>query len=74
MAYRCCRRYPAGIVQSRFVRASPPRCLEIVHRVVPELYKANHEVLLNELSKALDAMSKKSRCVDDFAYLTLQYR
>lgn len=50
------------------------RCLQIVHRVVPELYKTNHGVLLGELSKALDAMSKKSRCVEDFAHLTLQYR
>lgn len=50
------------------------RCLEIAHQVVPELYKLNHEVLLNELSKALDAMSRKSRCVGDFANLTLEYR
>lgn len=52
----------------------PFRCLEIVHRVVPQLYKINHEVLLNELSESLDALSKKSRTVDDFANLIVQYR
>lgn len=50
------------------------RCLEIVHRVVPQLYKINHELLLNELSDSLDAMSKKSRTVEDFANLVVQYR
>lgn len=52
----------------------PLRCLEIVHRVVPQLYKINHELLLNELSESLDAMSKKSRSVEDFANLIVQYR
>lgn len=50
------------------------RCLEIVHHVVPQLYKMNHEVLLNELSESLDAMSKRSRSVEDFANLVIQYR
>ncbi|CAM9719852.1 unnamed protein product, partial [Ectocarpus sp. 8 AP-2014] len=56
------------------LRPSPERCLDIVHRVVPQLYKNNHELLLNELSQSLDAMSKKSRSVEDFANLILQYR
>eukprot|EP00903_Cladosiphon_okamuranus_P017642 g16249.t1 len=56
------------------LRPSPERCLEIVHRVVPQLYKINHELLLNELSESLDAMSKKSRSVEDFANLIVQYR
>lgn len=58
----------------KVISVAHDRCLEIVHQMVPELYKTNHELLLNELSKALDAMSKKSRCIDDFAHLTLQYR
>eukprot|EP00904_Undaria_pinnatifida_P005405 jgi/Undpi1/1995/HiC_scaffold_12.g05382.m1 len=56
------------------LRPSPERCLEIVHQVVPQLYKINHEVLLNELNESLDAMSKKSRSVEDFAKLVVQYR
>ncbi|CAM9285898.1 unnamed protein product [Ectocarpus sp. 6 AP-2014] len=56
------------------LRPSPERCLDIVHRVVPQLYKNNHELLLNELSQSLDAMSKKSRSVEDFANLILHYR
>ncbi|CAM9257500.1 unnamed protein product [Scytosiphon promiscuus] len=56
------------------LRPSPERCLAIVHRVVPQLYKINHELLLNELSASLDAVSKKSRTVEDFANLTVQYR
>ena len=50
------------------------RCLEIVHRVVPQLYRINHETLLKELNESLEALSTKSKSVGDFANLTLQYR
>ncbi|CAM9656208.1 unnamed protein product [Ascophyllum nodosum] len=56
------------------LRPSPERCLEIVHRVVPQLYRINHETLLKELNESLEALSTKSKSVGDFANLTLQYR